>query len=374
MKVALVHDFLFKMGGAEKTLLSMSKIFPDAPIYTILYDESGTKNNFTDKKIITSSLQNKPGFIKKRSKLLLKHFPAAIEEFDFSGYDIVISDSNSFAHGVITKPETFHFTYCYSPTRYLWDWYHEYLEENNIREGILGIAIRNQLSKIRVWDKNASRRTDKWCAISKHVQNRIKKYYRKDSFVIYPPTNIDSYNVSSKPPKDFYLIVSRLSPYKKIDVAVKAFNKLGIKLIIVGEGSELNKLKSIAEDNIEFLGWQEDKKVKQLFSDSRGLIFPGEEDFGLTPVESMASGRPVVAQNIGGVKETVVEGKTGVFFDNCNQKSIVNAVNRLEKNYDAFNPNDLKEHSKKFSEENFQKEFKRTIIHEYQKYITKLSE
>lgn len=372
MKVALVHDFLFKMGGAEKTLLSIGKIFPSAPIYTLLYDESGTKEEFKNKKIITSSLQNKPKFLRDKSKLLLSKFPKAIEEFDFSGFDIVISDSNSFAHGAVTKPETFHFTYCYSPTRYLWDWHYEYLDENNIGQGILGIIIRNQLSKIRVWDKMASKRTDRWCAISKHVQKRIKKYYRADSLVVHPPVKIENYSLSNKPAKDYYLIVSRLSAYKKVDVAIKAFNKLKIPLKIVGEGSELTNLKKIAKSNIEFLGWQDDKVVSRLYSNCKGFVFPGEEDFGLTPVESMASGRPVVALRVGGVKETVVDGADGVFFDKCEPDLIAKAVNSLEKDYHKFKPNSIRLHALKFSEDKFMSNLKKTVIHEYQKYLTKL--
>lgn len=371
-KVALVHDYLTKLGGAEKVLQVLHEIYPKAPIYTLLYDKQGTKGIFEkdNYKIITSSLQNKPAFIRKRSKLLLNKFPQAIEEFNFSDFDVVISDSNSFAHGIITGPETLPICYCYSPTRYLWDWHHEYLEENHIGFGAIGRLIRAQLSNIRIWDRLSADRVNFWISQSKTVADRIKKYYRKDSIIINPPVNINDFKKSSRKPKDFYLLVSRLSPYKKIDLAIEAFNQLDKRLLIAGEGNDKNRLEILTDSKkIEFLGYISDQKYHELLSECKAFIFPGEEDFGLTPIEAMASGRPVIAYGKGGVTETVVDGETGLFFNQPTAESLISAINKFEKNINQFNPEVCRKRAEQFSEEIFIKKIKEVVNAEYKKYI-----
>ena len=370
MRIAIVHDFMIKLGGAEKVLQVLHKIFPDAPIYTLLYDKEGTRGIFAgnDYKIITSSLQKKPSFLRKRSKLLLTKYPQAIEEFDFSGFDLVISNSNSFAHGIITRPETLHICYCYSPTRYLWDWHFEYLAENNIKNNLFGIAIKSRLSQIRIWDKLSADRVDYFIAQSKTVQERIKKYYRKDSAIIFPPTDILKIPISPNKSKDFYLIVSRLSPYKRIDLAIVAFNKLGYPLLIVGDGSDRARLEKLAKSNIKFLGFVNDEKVYKLMGESKALIFPGEEDFGLTPIETMATGRPVIAYQKGGVTETIVNGKTGIFFAQNSSKSLIDAVKQFENKIDSFKPADCISQAEKFSEKVFTKKIKSAVDNLYREY------
>jgi glycosyltransferase involved in cell wall biosynthesis len=362
-KIAIVHDFLIKLGGAEKVLEVLHEMYPKAPIYTILYDKEGTKGIFEKNgyQIITSRLQKYPRFIRKRSKLLISKFPKAIEELDLSEFDIIITSSNSYAHGAVTKPTAKQVCYCYSPTRYLWDWYHQYLAENNIGFGPFGIWLRSLLSKIRIWDFNASSRTETWIAISKTVARRIKKYYHADSLVIYPPTDIDQLSIATQPKLDYYLIISRLSPYKRIDIAVEAFSKNGLKLKIVGEGSELSELKSRAKDNIDFLGWKSEGEKVRLLQHCKALIFPGEEDFGLTPVEAMACGRPVIAYKKGGVTETVVDGETGLFFNDATADSLYDALNRFEIMYDDIIPSKCKTRAEKFSKEVFIKKFSSII-------------
>jgi glycosyltransferase involved in cell wall biosynthesis len=356
MKIALVHDFLIKLGGAEKVLQVLHKIYPDAPVYTLLYDREGTKGIFEkdNYKIITSSLQNKPSFIRKRPKLLLNKFPQAIEEFNFSDFDLVISDSNSFAHGIITGPETVHICYCYSPTRYLWDWHNEYLAENHIGFGLISRLIRARLSDIRIWDRLSAERVNFWISQSKTVGDRVKKYYRKDSIIINPPVDIKKFRPSGKPPKDYYLIVSRLSPYKKIDIAIEAFNRLNKRLIIAGEGSDKNRLEILADSKqIEFLGYISDIKYQELLQDCKAFVFPGEEDFGLTPIEAMASGRPVIAYSKGGVTETVVDGETGIFFNQPIAESLIAAIKKFEKNINQFKTDTCRSRAEQFSEEIF---------------------
>ena len=370
MRIALVHDFLTKLGGAEKVLQVLHTIYPDAPVYTLLYDKEGTRGIFEkDYKIITSSLQKKPAFIKKRQKLLLNSFPQAIEEFNFSDFDVVISDSNSFAHGIITNPETLHICYCYSPTRYLWDWHHEYLAENQIDFGPVGRYIRSILSQIRIWDRLAADRVNVYISQSKTVAMRVKKYYRKDSAIINPPVDISKFALSKAEPKDYYLIVSRLSPYKKIDLAISAFNKLGKKLVIAGEGSDLNRLKSLATgSNIEFVGFVSDQKYLELLSNCKAFIFPGEEDFGLTPVEAMACGKPVIAYGRGGVTETSVAGETGLFFAEPTAESLISAINEFEKDTSKFKPETCRKRAEQFSEEIFVKKIKEAVDKSYKDF------
>ncbi|MFA5158341.1 MAG: glycosyltransferase [Patescibacteria group bacterium] len=372
MKVAIVHDYLTKVGGAERVLLVMHKIFPDAPIYTLLYDQSGTKGMFSDCDIRPSYLQKYPAFIRKRSRFLLSKYPKAIEKMDLREFDLVISSSNSFAHGVITKPNQLHITYCYSPTRYLWDWSANYLKENNIGFGPIGFYIRSLLSKLRIWDFYASKRTNFWIAISKNVSRRIKKYYQQDSIVIYPPTEIDELLKNQKPAKDFYLIVSRLTQYKNIDLAIEAFNKLKLPLYIIGEGGDEKRLKEITNSNIKFLSWQSDSERNKYLSTCKAFIFPGEDDFGLTPVEAMAAGRPVIALGVGGATETVVAGKTGEFFSSTDSPSdLIETLAEFEKKYYRYKTEDCKTQARKFSVEVFEKEFKKFIEEKYEDFQKK---
>lgn len=369
MKVAIVHDFLTKLGGAEYTLGVIHEIFPNAPIYTLLYDKVGTKGRFEhdDYKIITSKLQKLPKFIRNKNKLLLPYYPQAIEEFDLSEFDLVISSSNSFAHGIITRPKTLHITYCYSPIRYAWDWTHKYFIENKLGFGPIGFFARKIISKLRIWDYHASNRSDSFIAISKTVANRISKYYRRNSTVIYPPVELEKYLNNDKKPDDFYLIVSRLSPYKNINLAIRACNKLGKKLYIIGEGSDRKRLEKIAGPTIKFLGWLPDNKKIDYFKKCRAFIFPGEDDFGITPVEAMAAGRPVVALGAGGALETVVAGKTGEFFADDNIKSLADTIKKLENNYSKYSVLECQNQSKKFSKEIFKEKFQEYIEKKIQK-------
>ncbi len=367
-KIALVHDFLTKIGGAEKVLLLLHEMFPDAPIYTTIYDNSGTKHLFEDCKIITSSLNKYPPFIKNHTKYLLPFYPKAVEEFDLSEYDIVISSSNSFAHGVITSPRTFHLCYCHSPMRYAWDYAHEYLIENKIGYGLKGLFVRKTMHNIRIWDKIASDRVDSWIANSENVKNRIKKYYQSDSEVIFPPAPIEKIEANENIPDGYYLIVSRLEPYKKVDLAIKAFSKLDKPLVVIGIGSEQNNLKKIAGKNIEFLGWQSDKSVYEYMRNAKALIFPGEDDAGITPIESMAAGRPVIAYNKGGAKECVIDSRTGVLFNNSTEDALIEAVEKIEKNSLSFSPKNCRQRAEEYSTEKFKTKFMQILEKKHKQY------
>ena len=368
MKIALVCDFLTKMGGAQKVLLVLSEIYPDAPIYCQLYDEKGTGGFFKGKLIIQSDLSKMPTIIKRHPKLLISRLSQSIENFDFSQYDIVISSSDSFAHGIITKPRTFHLCYCHTPMRYAWDWHSEYLKENNIGFGLKGLIVRSLLHNIRIWDKAAADRVDHWVANSINVKKRIAKYYRADADVVYPPIDIDNIKVAGQSSKGYYLITSRIEPYKRIDLAVLACNKLKRKLIIVGDGSDLNNLKSIAGPTIEFVSWKNGPELYKYFEEAKAFIFPGEDDFGIAPVESMAAGRPVIAYKKGGALETIIEGKTGLFFEKESAESLEEAIIQLEKNYSNFSVTECRKQAEKFSKARFIQEMKTQIEEGYQKY------
>lgn len=358
-KIALAHDFLLKLGGAERVLKVFSDLFPDAPIFCLLYDHNAVGKQFPASRIITSRLQKIPKFIREKNRLLLPFFPTATESLDLSDFDIVLSSSNSFMHGLITRPQTRHYCYCHSPMRYLWDWKNEYLKENGLH-GFKKHLAQILLHKIRTWDQAAADRVDCYIANSVTVQKRIKKYYRQNAKVIYPPVETTRFK-PSKSHEDFFLIVSTLTPYKKIDLAIKVFNRIKRKLIIIGEGSHRNHLQKIAENNIEFLGFKQDSVVTEYMRNCRALIFPGEDDFGITPVEAMCCGKPVLAYGRGGALETVIPGKTGEHFFESTENSFEEGLARLLLNEILYDYEEIAAHGQQFNEDQFRKEILATI-------------
>jgi glycosyltransferase involved in cell wall biosynthesis len=358
-KIALVHDFLIKLGGAERVLKELADIFPQAPIFTLLYDKKAVKDVFLESRVRPSELQNKPGFLRKRQKYLLPYMPRAIEKIDLSPYDIVISSSSAFAHGIITNSHTKHICYCHSPMRYAWDWTHEYIKEQNFGPARRA-AVAMLLKKIRMWDQIAKDRPDKYIANSKNVQKRIKKYYRKDSNVIYPPVDIKRFKPRKKH-ENYFLIVSTLTPYKRVDLAVNLFNKTGKQLVIIGDGPQKPYLQSMAASNISFLGFKDDKTTAEYFMNCRALIFPGEEDFGITPVEAMACGKPVLAYGRGGVTESVIPGVTGEFFFEPTVESMEDGLGRLITNENNYRVTHIRKQAEKFDKEIFINAIKKEV-------------
>ncbi len=359
MKVALVHDFLIKIGGAERVLQALTEMYPEAPIYTLLYDEKAVGDLFPQEKVHASWLQRMPRSLRSRHKYLFPMMPQATEQFNLGDYDLVISSSGAFSHGIVTNLNTKHICYCHSPMRYAWDWTHEYVKEMG-GGALKKIMVRKLLKSVRQWDFLASERVDRYVANSEHVQKRIKKFYRKGSDVVYPPVDLKRFKKSTKA-ADYFLIVSRLSPYKRIDLAVELFNKVGRSLVIIGEGSHLEHLKRIAGPTVELLGNQPDEVVADYMQNARGVIFPGEDDFGIVPVEAMACGKPVVAFGKGGALETVVPGKTGEFFYEPTIESLENAIGRLLANYNNYKPAAIRKRAEEFTAEKFKRKFKKVV-------------
>jgi glycosyltransferase involved in cell wall biosynthesis len=364
-KIALVHHWLVGMRGGEKIVESLCRMFPDIDIFTLVYDKNKISDIINSKKIYTSFIQRMP-LSKRKHQLYLPFMPVAVEQFDLSGYDIVISIESGIAKGVLTKPDTCHICYCNTPMRYLWNMYFDYL--NNEKMGFLKKSfIRYYFNYLRVWDLATSFRVDYFISNSENVKKRVQKYYRRDSEVIYPPVNLDRFTCSGNK-KDYYLAVSQLVSYKRIDIAVDAFNRLDRELVIIGDGPERKRLEKRAGSNIKFIGWQDDTVLEKYYSEAKAFIFPGEEDFGITPVEAQASGTPVIGYGRGGLLETVEEGKTGLFFDDHNAESLMDAVKRFESGDHNITSENARENSRRFDISIFEKEIKSFIMEKYNKY------
>ncbi|MDP3963899.1 MAG: glycosyltransferase, partial [bacterium] len=327
MKVALVHDYLTELGGAERVLEALCELFPHAPIYTLIYDEKATNGLFKHRRIHTSFLQKLP-WSRTRHRNYAWLMPVAIEQFDLGRYDLVISDSASYAKGIVTKPHTVHISYCHTPIRYAWDDSHRYVKEFGLPP-ILRSFVPFFLNYLRVWDKEASLRVDAFIANSSFVRDRIRKYYRVDADVIHPPVDVEFFGKTERAEKKYFLAAGRLVAYKRFDLAVRAFNELKLPLIVAGEGPELNRLKAIAGPTIAFKGRITDAELREIYAGARALVFPQEEDFGITAVEAMATGTPVIAFRGGGALEHLAEGETGLFFDYERPGTLARTVERF---------------------------------------------
>ena len=359
MKTAIVHDYLAQAGGAERVAAALHALFPDAPLFTSVYDEKATLAYFRDIPVRTSFLQRWPLSSQRLHKLALPLYPAAFEHFDFHGYDLVVSSSSSFAKGVITPPETCHVCYCHTPARFAWR-QREYLSQSR-RGRLMSLLLRGVLGRLRAWDADSASRPDYYIANSYNVARRIRKFYRRDvAAVIPPPIDTERYApVSPAEVGPHFLVVSRLVGYKRVDLAVDACSRLQVPLRVVGSGPDLAGLKRRAGPKVEFLGRLPDREVAAEFARCRALIFPGEEDFGMTPLECMASGRPVVAFAAGGALETVTDGETGLLFGAQTVDSLAAALRSLDGA--AFAPDALQAHAARFGLGVFQDRMRRFI-------------
>ena len=349
MRVAIVHDWLNGMRGGERVLEVLLQQFPEAALCTLLHTAGRVSPAIEARAIRTSFIQRLPG-VHRHYRRYLPLFPMAIERFDLSGFDLVVSTSHCVALGVLTPAETCHIGYCFTPMRYAWDMTEEYLASSQL--GPVGrLLFPPLLTWLRTWDRSAAQRPDFLACISHHVGRRIAKHYGRAARVIYPPVETDFYVPDGRPPEEWYLIVSAFAPYKRIDLAVEAFTRMGKRLVVIGTGQEERRLKAMAGPSIRFLGWQPDRVLREHYARCRALIFPGEEDFGIVPLEAMACGRPVIAYGKGGAVETGIEGITGLFFHEQTHEALIAAVARFEGM--AWDPATIRAHAERFARRRF---------------------
>jgi glycosyltransferase involved in cell wall biosynthesis len=376
MRVALVHDWLTGMRGGEKVLEILCELFPDATLYTLLHKKGSVSETVSRMEIKTSFIQNLP-FSGNHYHKYLPLFPTAIEQFDLTQYDLVISSSHCVAKGVITSPETCHVCYCHTPMRYAWEMYYTYFSKNNINP-LLRWSIPFFMNYLRSWDERSSDRVDRFVANSQNVRRRIQKHYRRDAVVIYPPVDTENFGLGAKE-GEYYLVVSALVPYKRVDLAVSAFSELNLPLLVIGEGAERKKLERIAAKNVRFLKWQPHSELRRYYAECKALIFPGEEDFGIVPVEAQACGKPIIAFGKGGATESVVGAYpgqeinasfSGVFFRHQSKEALVEAVRRFESA--EFDPEKIRDNALRFDTRVFKENIGEFIQSAFQEHTQNL--
>ncbi|MFP1738863.1 glycosyltransferase family 4 protein [Lonsdalea quercina] len=360
-KVGIVTDWLVTYAGAEKVLKEMLAVYPKAELYSVIdfFDEK-SRELIANKKATTTFIQKFPK-AKKSYQKYLPFMPLAIEQLDVSAYDVVLSSSHAVAKGVITGPDQLHISYVHSPMRYAWDLQHQYLKETGLNKGMKGFIAKVLLHKLRLWDYRTANGVDHFVANSQFIARRINKIYRREADVIYPPVDISSFEFSDKK-EEFYLTASRLVPYKKVDLIVEAFAKMpDKKLLVIGDGSDMEKIKALAKPNIELLGYQSDAALIDYMQRAKAFVFAAEEDFGISPVEAQACGTPVIAFGKGGALETVrplgVDKPTGLFFEQQTATSLCQAVNDFEQLDGKLLAEDCRENALRFSVNRFQLEF-----------------
>ncbi|ADV46668.1 glycosyltransferase family 4 protein [Nitratifractor salsuginis] len=367
MKKALVHDWFSVYAGAEKCVESFTNIWNDFEVYSLIdFLTDGDRDIILNgKKAKTSFIQNLPK-AKDKYRNYLPLFPLAIEQFDLSKYDLILSSSHAVAKGVLTNSNQLHISYVHTPIRYAWDLYHQYLRESGLDRGLKGKLAKYFLHKIRLWDISTVNRVDYYIANSHYIARRIKKIYGKESTVIYPPVDVDRFELQESK-EDFYLTASRMVPYKKIDLIVEAFSKTDKKLIVIGTGPDMEKIKSFAGENIEFLGFASDNVLLEHMQKAKAFVFAAEEDFGIVPVEAQACGTPVICLGKGGTKETVIDGETGVHFKEQTVEDLLKAIERFESL--KFDPVRIREHALKFSKVRFEKEIENFVNAKYDEFL-----
>lgn len=358
MKVAIVHYWLVTMRGGEKVLEELCKLFPQADIFTNVYDESKISDTIKSHKIYTTKI-NKWPMAKKLYQKYMPFMPKALMDLDLTGYDLVISSESGPAKGVVPSPNAFHLCYCHTPMRYLWDMYHEYFRKSN---PIVKFFMKNMIPSLRLWDVMSSNLVDCFVANSHYVQARIKRYYNRDAKVIFPPCDIEKYVNNQRNPKDFYLFFGQLVGYKRADLAIEACIKSGRKLVVIGDGKSKEAQKYANTGLITFTGRVSDEEVAKYLSEAKALIFPGIEDFGIIPVEANAAGCPVLAYKEGGAIDSIKENETGLFFEEQTAESIIECMNKFEQLESSFTNREVfTNHVKQFSKEEFINQISKTI-------------
>lgn len=362
MKIALVHDYLAQDGGAERVLKAFHELWPEAPIFVLFHD----KNKIIDfaNATIRESFLAKLPLINSRYQWYLPFMPMATERHNLESFDVVLSSTSSFAKGVLTTPDTLHISYCHTPPRYLWSDAHHYIADMGAN-ALIKTMLPRFISRLRLWDKMSADRVDHFIANSKTVRSRIQKYYRRDAEVIHPPVDLQKFHLSSAV-GTYFVAGGRLVPYKNVDIVIQAFNRLRWPLKIFGTGPELHRLQETAKDNIEFLGRISESQKATLLSHARAFIHPQVEDFGITPLESMASGRPVIAFGQGGATETILPNETGVFFNAQTWESLLDTL--LQFDHTAWDNRKIREHAASFSIEQFKNNIARFVNERHEEF------
>jgi len=359
--IAFIHDWLVEKGGAENVLEAMLELWPDAPVYTLIHDPDGpTSSILQGQQVSTSFLQKVPG-INKHYRSFLPLMPIAIEQFDLSGFDLILSNSYAVAKGVLTGPDQLHICMCCSPIRYAWDLQHQYLRESNKNKGLQSWIARRILHEMRKWDYRTANGVDEFVAISNYIARRIWKVYRRESIVIYPPVDVENFTLHEQK-EGFYLTASRMVPYKRINLIVEAFSRMPDKeLVVIGAGPDFRKIQALATPNVKLLGYQPFDVLKEYLQRAKAFIFSAEEDFGIVPVEAQACGTPVIAYGKGGALETVVEGKTGIFFREQSIESLEEVIEKFEGLDNVWDPKIIRENAERFNKARFQKELQQLV-------------
>ena len=363
LKVALIHDWLTGMRGGEKVLEVFCELFPEAPIFTLLHNSGTVSDTLASREIHTSFIDRLP-FKMRGYRRFLPLFPTAIEQFNLKEYDLILSSSHCVAKGIIPSPESLHISYLHTPMRYVWDMYQDYFGKKRVGK-LSGMVIPPIANYLRNWDVSSSNRVDWYLANSQHVANRIKKYYRRDADILHPPVETSLFKATSSH-DNFDLVVSALVPYKRVDLAIEAYNRLERKLVIIGDGPEKKTLQRMAGSSIEFLNWQPHNILSEYYSRCRVLIFPGEEDFGIVPVEAMSCGKPVIAYARGGALETVIDAEksqdrkgTGIFFYDQIPENLVEAIEKSDSV--EWNSKSIRQHALKFDRLQFKQKLQNFI-------------
>lgn len=361
MKIAIVQDWLTELGGAEKVFIQIHQLYPDADIFTLVYHKNVLDELGISESKVTASFIQKLPFAKKKYRNYLPLFSLAIETFDLSSYDLVISSSSCVAKGVLTHSQQKHLCYCHSPVRYAWDLYHQYLKNAGLEKGLKSFIAKYFLHRLRIWDISSLNRVDQFISNSDYIKERIKKIYNRESITIYPPVNVQNFEYLQNR-EDFYFTCSRMVPYKKIDLIVEAFSKMpDKKLVVIGTGPDFKKIKELATSNITLLGYQSFSILKDYMQRAKAFVFAAEEDFGIVPVEAQAAGMPVIAYGKGGALETIKNGETGVFFEEQTVESLISTINRFDLIADQFNSNLVRKNAERFNRDLFQISFKSAV-------------
>lgn len=367
MKICFIHDWLTTFGGAEQVLKALLELWPHTPVYTLIANEKGNCREIIDSTHVTASFINKLPLAKRKHRAFLPIMPWAIERFDLSDYDVIISDSHAIAKGVRTTAKQLHISYVHTPIRYAWDMQDAYLAQAGLDHGLRGLLAKAMLRYIRNWDLRTVPGVDHFIANSKYIAQRILRAYDRESTVIYPPVDIDRFTVAQTK-GDFFLALSRLVPYKKTDLIVQAFTQMpDKKLVVIGDGPQMKILEELATDNIELLGFQPNSVVEDYLSRAKALIYAAEEDFGIVPVEAQACGTPVIAYGKGGALETIITGETGIFFDRQEPDALIKAVREFE-THPTLSPGTIRQNAERFSKDRFMAEIRSFVQTAYENF------